>query len=85
MERKPSSFLKSPWDSVLKNKIYENIASCIMELLSETGDTFRDISFKEYKSFVEKKGIEASELLFNIVKPYCMSEETAITFSPEWK
>lgn len=75
-----------PWGSIFRNCETETIAANVMVILGRTGNTFRDLSWDEY--MVErKKDSGFSEIergYFEKVKPYCMSPEMAMSFSPTW-
>lgn len=82
----PSNFLTHPWNSVYGNAETETIAHNIMAILSRTGDTFRLISWSEYKA-ERLKDVDFSEAekgYFEEVISYCLSAERAASFSPTW-
>jgi hypothetical protein len=82
----PSHFTAYPWSSVLQNSESEIIALNIMLILKRTGDTFRDLSWEEYKAERIKDGnfSEREKGYFDAVLPYCKSAETARLFSAKW-
>ncbi len=86
MKKLPSDFTNYPWSSVLQNSESETIAVNIMKILKRTGNTWRELTFEEYKKEREKDGHFTSkeELYFNDVIPYCKSTDTAALFSKEW-
>ncbi len=83
----PSDFNKHPYGSVTNNSESETIARNIMLILSRTGDTFRLLSWDEYKQERQKDGnfTESERGYFDKVAPWCQSGEIATTFSPTWK
>lgn len=88
MKTKPSDFKNYPWDSVLHKCELESIAQNIMIILARTGDTFRKLSYEEYKNELNKDGQYAQgETDFNKVidSGYFKNADTAQLFSKEWK
>lgn len=85
--QKPSDFTEYPWDSVTHNAEHETIAQNIMKILKRTGDTFRELSWEEYKEERLKDGAftQTEASLFDTVKGYCISPDTAKLFSPKWE
>ncbi len=83
----PSDFKKYPWNSVTKNSESETVAKNIMVILSRTGDTFRKLSWDEYKKERQKDGnfTEREKAYFNKVASWCRTAEQAATFSPVWE
>ena len=83
----PSDFTEYPWSSVKQNNESETIACNIMRILKRTGDTFRSLSWEEYKEERLKDGsfTESERRYFDDVIDYCTSPETARLFSPTWK
>lgn len=83
---KPSNYVVHPWGSVLQNSESETIACNIMTILSRTGNTWRPLTYEEYRTERLKdgnfSGIEES--YFNKIMPYCKSEDTANLFCPSW-
>ena len=84
---KPSEFAKHPFSSVLQNCESETIACNIMQILKRTGDTFRPLTWDEYKLEREKDGsfTEREKGYFDDVIDYCASDQTARLFSKSWK
>ena len=84
----PSDFTAFPLGSVLDKCEAEVIAIKIMKILSRTGNTFRKLTFEEYRKEREKDG-NFEEMLeymyFKRVWPYCKSAEDAMAFSKVWK
>lgn len=87
-EIKPSMFTMIPWGSTLQKMESEVIAKNIMVILSRTGDTFRELTWKEYKeerlkdtgfSDFEKKYFEQVVYLATATK------DTVIAFSRDWR
>jgi len=83
----PKDFTDKPTNSILQKSETETIARNIMVILERTGNTFRPISWGEYKEERRKDGnFTESELkYFNAVSPYCQSQKIAELFSPAWK
>jgi hypothetical protein len=83
----PSNFTKFPCDSIKQNHQTEQIARNIMVILKRTGDTFRLLTWKEYKKERLEDGhfTESEHRYFDDVIAYCASPETAKKFSPVWK
>ena len=86
-DKKPSDFMKHPFESVLKQIEPEVIARNIMVILKRTGNEFRELTWEEYKEERLKDGdfSMGEEGLFNQVIEYCKSEATAAIFSKEWE
>jgi len=84
---RPSDFTKFPFSSVLQNSESEQLAQNIMIILKRTGNTFRELSWEEYKLEREKDGYfsDTEERYFNKVIDYCKNSETAQLFSNSWK
>ncbi len=72
--------------SVLQKSEAETIARNIMVILFRTGDTFRPLSWEEYKEERLKDGqfSEGEKRYFDQVIDYCDSPKTAKLFSKEW-
>ena len=87
LNRKPSDFTEYPWDSVLQQSEAETIARNIMVILTRTGNTFRELSWEEYRVERLKDGSfrEQEKHYFDMVIKYCKSEDIAIIFSKVWK
>lgn len=83
----PSNFTVQPIASVLRKSEAETIARNIMVILERTGNTFRNLSWEEYKEERLKDGhfTESEKKYFDQVIDYCASAETARLFSPAWK
>jgi len=83
---KPSNFTSHPYGSVLQNSESETIAANIMKILKRTGDTFRPLSWEEYKEERTKDGhfTESEKGYFDDVIDYCKSEGTAKLFAKDW-
>lgn len=85
----PNDFKKHPYGSVTNNSESETIARNIniMVILSRTGDTFRQLSWDEYKAERQKDGnfTEREQSYFDKVALWCRSAEIAATFSPTWE
>ncbi len=83
---KPQTFTEYPWNSKFANCETETIACNVMVILKRTGNKFRDISWEEYvvERMKDKNFSEMERGYFDKVKPYCMSPEMAMTFSPTW-
>lgn len=78
---KPSDFVNiQPWDSVFQKSEYETTASCIMKLLANTGDTWRELTYEEYV----KAQPNANEKRFKEVIKYFKSADTVRLFSKSW-
>jgi len=82
----PSEFCTYPWSSVLLNSESETIALNIMTILKRTGNTFRELSWDEYKKERLNDGrfSEREKIFFEKVIPYCKSVMTARLFCGEW-
>lgn len=86
-ELKPSDFSNlRPLSSVLGKSEYETIALNIMVILKRTGNEFRELSYEEYESERKKDGnySKIEYMYFESVAKYCLSAETAVSFSPNW-
>lgn len=83
---KPSDFMTHPFASVMQNAESEIVARNIMAILSRTGDTFRLLTWEEYKTERLKDGnfSENEKPYFTDVIGYCESEDTAKLFSKAW-
>ena len=84
----PKDFSKaSPFSSVTQKSECETIATNIMVILSRTGDTFRELSWDEYKEErqKDKNFSEGEKGFFDRVIDYCKNEDTARLFSEGWK
>ena len=84
---KPSNFTRHPWNSVMQECGHEVVAQNIMVILKKTGNTFRELSWDEYKKARIRDGsfCEGSEkYCFNRVTKYCKSPDTASLFCKDW-
>lgn len=88
----PSDFTRAPWNSVLQKSEAETIAANIMVILKRTGNTWRELTWDEYKKerLADAKTdrshfTEGEKYYFNLVIQYCKSPETAAIFCPDWK
>jgi len=83
----PSNFMVKPMGSVFQKSEHETVAANIMVILGRTGDTFRELSWKEYKEERIKDGnfSYGEKGFFEDVVPYTKSEDTARLFSPIWR
>ena len=84
---KPSNFCTRPYGSILQKTEAEIIALNIMVILKRTGNTFRRLTWGEYKKERMKDGnftMDEREY-FEEVIDYCKSSETAKLFCPDWK
>lgn len=85
---KPSQFIsKYPYSSVFRSSEHETVAMNIMVILKRTGDTFRDLSWEEYKAerLKDKDFYEFEKEYFEKVVTYCQSAEKAKTFCKNWE
>lgn len=84
---KPSNFSKlSPMGSVAKKSEAETVARNIMVILGRTGDSFRPLSWDEYKAERLKDGNFSwkERPFFDQVVGYCKSKDTVVLFCPSW-
>jgi len=83
---KPSNYTSQPWNSVLQKSEAETVAGNIMKILAKTGDTWRELTWEEYKEERIKDGgfSESEKHYFEKVIPYCKSEDTANLFAKDW-
>ena len=83
---KPSNFTSKPFGSVLQNAESEIVARNIMVILSRTGNTFRNLTWEEYKKERLQDGDFSQNEYehFQSVIDYCKSADTAKLFSKEW-
>jgi hypothetical protein len=84
----PSQFTsKYPYSSIFRSSEHETVAMNIMVILKRTGDTFRDLSWEEYKAerLKDKDFYEFEKEYFEKVVTYCQSAEKAKTFSKSWE
>lgn len=84
--KKPSNFTKYPWNSALKTAESEIVAQNIMKILERTGNTWRELSWIEYKKERLKDGnfSDREKEYFKQVINYCINPDTAVLFSKEW-
>jgi len=84
---KPSNFNTYPWSSVFQKSENESIAQNVMAILQRTGDTWRLLSWKEYKKerLKDKDFSDEEKGFFDEVIDYCKSPDTAKLFAPDWK
>lgn len=86
--KRPSDFMKHPFDSVMQNCESETVARNIMVILSRTGNTFRDLTWREYKKERSKDrdsdAVDMEKGYFQDVIKYCKSPDTATCFSKTW-
>lgn len=85
-QKTPSDFNIYPWSSVFENSECETVALNTMKILKRTGNTFRLLTYEEYKEERLKDGhfSEREHSYFEKVVPYCMSADQAMQFSKEW-
>jgi len=83
----PKDFRIFPSSSVLQKCEAEQVACNVMVILYRTGNTFREITWEEYRTErkKDKDFTSTEEFYFDQVLPYCRSQDTAELFSPEWK
>jgi len=86
---KPSDFQNQfPGNSFFSNNEHETVAQNIIVILARTGDTWREISWKEYVKERVKDGKSEYSFegkLFDKVVDYCISEDGVRSFSPFWR
>lgn len=87
MKMKPSNFTSFPWNSVFQNTETETVALNIMIVLKRTGDTWRGLTWGEYKREREKDGnfSDREHAWFDRVIEYCQSEATVRLVCRDWK
>lgn len=86
-KRNPSYFAAiQPWNSVYKKSEAESIATNIMRILKRTGDTWRDLSWEEYKleRLKDSDFDEREKKWFQMSVLYCCSDEKARQFCIDW-
>lgn len=84
----PKDFSKKfPFSSARGECEAEVVAQNIMTILGRTGDTFRHLSWEEYKEerLKDKNFTEGEKMYFDSVIGFCKSEDTARLFSDGWK
>ena len=79
---KPSNFCKHPYGSILQNSESESIACNIMVILARNSDTWRELSWTEYKGGGFRDYLEKP--YFEKVVKHTVNEEQARNFSPAW-
>jgi len=86
MKSKPSDFTNDPMNSVFRKSEAETVASNAMVILKRTGDTFRNLSNEEYEKERRKDGNWSNAELHYLekVRPYLVSADMAMKFSPYW-
>lgn len=82
----PSDFTNYPWGSVAQKSESETVALNIMRILKRTGNTFRPLSWEDYKEErLKDTGFSETERkYFDEVIGYCKSADTAVLFSSRW-
>lgn len=84
----PSDFReKTPYSSVFDSVQMECAAKNVMTYLAKTGDTWRPLTWEEYRDGAAKDGhtkVGYEFDYFSRVQPYTESEAAARTFSPCW-
>lgn len=82
----PSNYTGYPWNSVLEKSEAETVARNIMTILKRTGDTWRELTWEEYKTERLKDGrfSEMEQGYYEQVIPYCKSADTANLFCKNW-
>lgn len=83
---RPSDYTSIPMGSTLQNFQSEMIAKNIMVILSRTGNTFRPLSWEEYKEErLKDTGFsEIEKPVFEKVIKYCKSPDTAVLLKEDW-
>ena len=84
----PSLFTEKPWGSTLQNHESEVVARNIMIILERTGNTFRELTWDEYKSERMKDNdfSEKEKSYFEKVAYLANgNKQHIINFSPSWK
>ena len=92
VKTKPSDFLNYPYGSIAGTAEEEIVARNIMVILNRTGNTFRELSWNEYKEHILKdrdpwQGKDVAEKekgYFESVLHFCTSAEAAKSFSSDW-
>ena len=85
-EPTPADFCVYPWSSVTKNSESETVAVNIMKILKRNGNTWRELPFEEYEEERKEDGdySEREKYIFEGVRGYCKSVDTATLFSKTW-
>jgi len=82
---RPSNFREFPYESILKKVEPETVAANIMLILQRTGDTFRELSWDEYKVELKKDTqTPGPRGDFSKVKDYCFDPVKASRFCQVW-
>ncbi len=84
----PSLFKHFPWDSVLANNESETVARNIMVILARTSNTFRYLTWDEYRIERLKDGEfqECEKMYFEKVSYLANGNKNQITaFSKRWE
>lgn len=84
----PSDLVKKyPFESVFEKSEHETIALNIIRVLERTGNTWRKLSYEEYKTERLKDGnySKQEEIYFEQVLKYTENPTIAAKFSSEWK
>lgn len=88
MTLKPSDIKNiRPWNSLSGERSHELVAWNIIIILAITLDTFRPLSWEEYKKHREADGKfdHAEEGMFNRVAPLLTTLEDVQAYSPDWR
>ncbi|MCW3125252.1 MAG: hypothetical protein JWO03_910 [Bacteroidetes bacterium] len=86
----PSDFMEvHPWNSVKQNSENESLACSIMKTKHFKGNTWDEVTYKDYLHFKKSRGIEPSDCAthseFDDLKRFCVNVSTAVVFSPAWQ
>ena len=83
---KPSNFTDHPYESIVGKFESEIVAANIMLILKRTGDTWRPLSWDEYKEARKEDGNFSMKerKFFEEVSPFCTSAVQAQIFCPTW-
>jgi len=86
-ELTPADFCIQPWGSMLQNSESETVAVNIMVILKRTGNTWRKLTWDEYKKERLKDGnfTENEKPCHDKVIAFCKSPDTAALFCPDWE
>lgn len=88
----PSVFHMRPWNSSFGKMEPEMVAENIMLILKRTGDTFRKLTWEEYKAERVKdlkdgdmpESVDCERKYFDQVSMCCVTVETTANFSHRW-
>lgn len=85
----PSNFTSFPMGSIAQKSEAEQVARNIMIVLKRTGNTWRPLTWEEYRAERMKDGAFASgvhleKVYFEQVSGYCVSAEQAQRFCADW-